>query len=80
MYNKVIVYAEADGHLDNIFYGIKYDGRTALTAEFSRNAGYNANVNVTLECGDKNFSYNAVPSGNIRIDDGFNAYREENDN
>ncbi len=80
MYNKVIVYAEADGHLDNIFYGIKYDGRTALTAEFSRKAGYNANVNVTLECGDKNFSYNAVPSGNIRIDDGFNAYQEENDN
>ncbi len=79
-YNKVFVSVEADGHLDNIFYGIKYDGRTAFTAEFSRNAGYNANVNVTLECGDKSFSYNAVPSGNIRLDNGFNEYWEDENN
>jgi hypothetical protein len=70
---------DVDGHLDNIFYGIKHDGKANFTVSLARNASAESAVPVSIAYEGKTLSYDAAASGGIRPQDGFAAYAEDNE-
>lgn len=67
---NIVLDMNVDGHLDNSYYGIKYDGISALKITLPRNAYSNSEVYVTV-AQDRSLEYKTTISGGIIIDNGF---------
>jgi hypothetical protein len=66
-----------DGHLDNSYYGIKHDGKATVSVTLQRNAYAGSTFTVTIICDGKVITYNAMATGGISPQDGFNTYAED---
>lgn len=75
---QIMLNLNVDGHLDNGYYGIAYDGRAAFSTVLQRGAYAGSRVAVTLSYDGKTVNYEATAGGNINIQDGFSTYAEDN--
>ncbi len=66
-----------DGHLDNAYFGIKHDGKASMTVQLTRNARQGRTFPVTITYGDKTLTYEASTTGGISLQNGFDAYLED---
>lgn len=66
----------ADGHLDNAFYDIGYDGIAALSVRLSRNAYKGDTVDVKLTYGTEAMTYNATVLGGVVPQNGFSTWED----
>lgn len=66
-----------DGHLDNAFYNVKYDGKANMSFSLPRNSYVGNSYAIEIEYGDKKLTYNAGATGNIMPENGFKTYEED---
>lgn len=66
-----------DGHLDNSFYQIKFDGKSTMEFNLSRNSYLDEYVKLYVNYADKTLEYDASVLGGIIPQNGFNNYSED---
>lgn len=76
---QIELHLEVDGHLDHSYYNIKHDGKAEITTVLPRNASPDQTITITLNYGGEVLEYDATATGNIILQDGFQAKAEGNE-